>query len=78
MKYLIIASYLFFGFLIGCKAINDKVSSYKATADIRLGSKFYSIILNEIGEGYVIRGISSYIILSLLRLNHQTQVVFLN
>ena len=60
MKYLIIVSYFFFSFLIGCKGIYKNVNSYNARADIRFGSKFYSILLNEIGEGYVIKGNSSY------------------
>lgn len=44
-----------------CKErINDNEQSYNVRSDIRLGTKFYSIFLNEEGNGYVIRGKGSY------------------
>ncbi len=60
MKYPIISYFLLPFFLISCKGIKRNVNSYDSRTDIRMGSKFYSICLNETGEGYVIKGNCSY------------------
>jgi hypothetical protein len=63
MKHLIATcSYLlFFGIIfIGCKEKKNEKNLYSVRTDIRLGSKFYSIYFNEIGDAYAIKGNCSY------------------
>lgn len=50
----------FFLLFFSCKGKGNDIKSYNFQADIRLGNKFYSIYLNEDGEGYVIKGSGSY------------------
>ncbi len=50
----------FFLAFTSCKEKNNNENSYDVRSDIRLGNKFYSIFLNENGEGYVIKGKGSY------------------
>ena len=55
--------YILFFFLAftPCKEKNNNNQKpYDVRSDIRLGNKFYSIFLNESGEGYVIKGKGSY------------------
>jgi hypothetical protein len=54
--------YIFCSFflLFSCKEKDSDIKPYNVQADIRLGNKFYSIYLNDDGEGYVIKGDGSY------------------
>ena len=45
---------------VACKEKVDDKSLYNVQADIRLGSKFYSIYINELGNAYVIKGNGTY------------------
>lgn len=45
---------------VGCKEKVDKKSLFNVQADIRLGSKFYSIYFNELGNAYVVKGDGTY------------------
>ena len=46
--------------LLSCKEKDDNIKPCNVRADIRLGNKFYSICLNQDGEGYIIKGNASY------------------
>jgi len=46
--------------LFACQQRNSPEKVYDVEADIRRGYKFYSIHLNEDGEGYIIKGNCSY------------------
>jgi hypothetical protein len=68
-------SYSFFLFF-ACKEKDKDEKLYNVQTDIRLGSKFYSIYLNEEGKAYVIKGNGSYYTDTLKILSADTSNVF--
>ena len=59
-KYLIaVGLLLHISFLIGCTENKGNQNPHKVRSDVRFGSKFYSLCVNEAGESYAIRGTCS-------------------
>lgn len=51
---------LFFSLFYSCKEKTGNKELYNVRTDIRFGTKFYSIFINEQGQAYVIKGVDSY------------------
>jgi hypothetical protein len=68
---------LFFGIFMSCKGRQESTDKpYNVRTDFRMGSKFYSIWMNENGKAYAIKGEGSFYTEPLKILTSDTSEVF--
>ena len=67
---------LFFATILSCKESGVDEKSYNVRSDIRFGSKFFSICINEDGAAYVIKGTGSHYTESLKVESSDTSNIF--